>query len=160
MFACFVMVTVIAVTLFTKPVYEATVRVEVDPSGEKFSLNGAPVPTDTEYLETQAQVLQGDTLAIEVIRKLRLDQNPAVMGKLDAEALKESNIRPVDPQQLTPEESSALVSLRDALRSSATLPAGSSWSVIPVPILNSRPRWPIRRWAFLSTRVFRAGTTR
>ena len=74
----------LTVTIFSTPIYQATARVEIDPSGEKFSLNGATGATDAEYLETQAQVLQGDTLAIEVIRKLRLDQNPAVMGKPDA----------------------------------------------------------------------------
>ena len=63
---------------------EATARVEIDPSGEKFSLDtsGGSGATMPEYLETQAQVLQGDSLAVVVVRKLHLDQNPAVMGKL------------------------------------------------------------------------------
>ena len=66
LFACIVLVTVAAVTKFSTPMYEATVRVEVDPSGEKFSLNGASASTDAEYLETQAQVLQGESLAINI----------------------------------------------------------------------------------------------
>ncbi len=36
--------------------------------------------TDAEYLETQAQVLQSDGVAIDVIRKLHLDQNPELVG--------------------------------------------------------------------------------
>ncbi|MBZ5653289.1 MAG: GumC family protein, partial [Acidobacteriia bacterium] len=107
LFACVVMVTVAAFTVLSKPIYEATARVEIDPSGEKFSLNGATVATDAEYLETQAQVLQGDTLAIEVIRKLRLDQNPAVVGKLDPQT-KESTDKSADARQLTVAESNAL----------------------------------------------------
>jgi len=88
LFACIVMVTVTVVTIFSKPIYEATARVEIDPSGEKFSLNGSSSgSTDAEYLETQAQVLQGDTLALGVIRGLRLDQNPAVMGSAAAQGL-------------------------------------------------------------------------
>ena len=39
-FAALVMITVAVVTFFTKPVYEATTRIEVDPPGEMFSLGG------------------------------------------------------------------------------------------------------------------------
>jgi polysaccharide biosynthesis transport protein len=116
LFAGIVMVTVVAVTIFSTPIYQATVRVEIDPSGEKFSLNGATGATDAEYLETQAQVLQGDSLAIGVIRKLRLDQNPALVGKLDPQALKASKLRPTDAQQLTPEESVALGNFNSAFK--------------------------------------------
>jgi len=116
LFACIVMVTVAAVTIFSKPVYEATARVEIDPSGEKFSLNGSTGATDAEYLETQAQVLQGDSLAITVVRKLHLDQNPAVMGKLGAEASNASNLSPSDSQQLTPQEDIAVANFKDAFK--------------------------------------------
>lgn len=109
LFAAIVMVTVTAVTFLTKPVYEATARIEVDPSGEKFNLEtGAAGSMDAEYLETQAQVLQGDSLAIAVIRKLQLDQNPAVVGKLDPQTMKTANLQPADGQQLTGAETIAL----------------------------------------------------
>ncbi len=114
LFGAVVMVTVAAVTIFSTPIYEATARVEIDPSGEKFSLNGATGATDAEYLETQSQVLQGDSLAIGVIRKLRLDQNPALMGKLSAKALKGSNLDSSDAQQLSPEEYIALSNFKSA----------------------------------------------
>ncbi len=77
LFALIVVVSVTVVTLIMKPVYEPEARLEVDPPGaEVFSLegnnnNGA----STDYLETQAQNLQSDELALEVIRKLHLDQN-------------------------------------------------------------------------------------
>jgi capsular exopolysaccharide synthesis family protein len=77
-------------TLMMKPVFEPQARVEVDPPGaEVFSLQGNNNSgASTDYLETQAQNLQNDELALEVIRKLHLDQNPyfgndpkAVSGK-------------------------------------------------------------------------------
>src|SRR6202040_3280472 len=111
-FAAVVMATVVTVTIFTTPTYEATARIEVDPSGEKFSLNGASAASDVEYLETQAQLLQGDSLAIAIIRKLRLDQNPVLMGKLDPEASKRSNLKSGDAQQLTQEETNALAAFK------------------------------------------------
>jgi polysaccharide biosynthesis transport protein len=74
-FAFAVLLTVICVTYFIQPVYEATARIEIDPAGEVFSLEGSAASSDAEYLETQAQILQSDAFAVEVIRKLRLDQN-------------------------------------------------------------------------------------
>jgi succinoglycan biosynthesis transport protein ExoP len=115
LFAVVVMVTTILVTVFTKPVYESTARVEVDPSGEKFSLdNGGLGASDAEYLETQAQVLQGDSLAILVVRKLHLDQNPLLMD--DPTALKTGVTHTSDIVQLTPQESVALGNLKRGLK--------------------------------------------
>jgi len=117
LFAGIVMLTVIGINVFTRPVYEATARVEIDPSGEKFSLeNSGAGAIDAEYLETQSQVMQGDSLAIAVIRKLRLDQNPALMGKIDADTLNTANLKSSDAQQLTPDESIALGRFKDALK--------------------------------------------
>ncbi len=118
LFAAIVMVTVIVVTLLTRPAYEATARIEIDPSGEKFSLetSGGAGALDPEYLETQAQVLQGDSLAVAVIRKLHLDQNSAVMAKFDASKVKEPNAKTADSLQLTPAESFALSNFKENLR--------------------------------------------
>jgi len=80
-FAIAVFLTVVGVTYFTRPVYEATARMEIDPSGETFSLDGSAGSTDSEYLETQAQVLQSGGVAVDVIRKLHLDQNPELVGE-------------------------------------------------------------------------------
>jgi succinoglycan biosynthesis transport protein ExoP len=115
LFASVVMVTTILVTVLTKPIYEATARVEVDPSGEKFSLeNGGSGSSDAEYLETQAQVLQGDSLAIAVVRKLRLDQNPLLMD--DPKAPSTGVTHTSDVVQLTPQESVALGNLKSNLK--------------------------------------------
>lgn len=112
LFAGIVMATVVGVTFLTKPVYEATTRIEVDPSGEKFNLdNGGAGSTDAEYLETQAQVLQGDSLAMVVIRKLRLDQNPEFSGKVPT-----TNAINNKPTQLTAAESNALGTFKNDLK--------------------------------------------
>jgi polysaccharide biosynthesis transport protein len=73
-------------TLLMKPVYESTARIEIDPPGaELFSLQATRFGGmgDNEYLETQAQNLQSDQLAVTVIRKLRLDRNPIFVGETD-----------------------------------------------------------------------------
>lgn len=117
LFAAVVMLTVLGVNVFTRPVYEATTHVEIDPSGEKFSLdNSGGGVIDAEYLETQSQIMQGDSLAIAVIRKLRLDQNPEVVGKLDPEELKAAALKSSGTQQLTPEEGIALSKFKDSLK--------------------------------------------
>ena len=80
-FAFAVLVTVIFVTYLIQPMYQATARIEIDPAGEVFSLEGNAAASDAEYMETQAQILQSDAFALEVIRKLSLDQNPDLIGK-------------------------------------------------------------------------------
>ncbi len=117
LFAAIVMVTVLAVTFLTKPVYQATTRVEVDPSGEKFSLdNSGGGASDAEYLETQAQVLQGDSLALTVIRKLHLDQNPLLMDETDPAKLKGAPSGNPNALQLTPAEQVTLGNFHDGLK--------------------------------------------
>jgi polysaccharide biosynthesis transport protein len=118
LFAAIVMLTVLGVNVFTRPVYEATTRVEIDPSGEKFSLegNGGGGATDAEYLETQSQIMQGDTLAVTVIRKLQLDRNSTFMGKIDADTLNSVNLKSADVQALTPTEGIALGKFKDNLK--------------------------------------------
>ena len=67
----------ITVLLLIKPVYEPTARIEaVPPGNELFSLDPAVRFDSTFYQETQAKSLQTDELAVAVIRKLHLDQNP------------------------------------------------------------------------------------
>jgi polysaccharide biosynthesis transport protein len=76
-FAFLVIAGVTSAVLVMKPVYQPVARIEVDPPGsEMFSLPGAGSSSDpADYLETQAKILQSDELAIQVIRKLHLDQN-------------------------------------------------------------------------------------
>lgn len=107
LFVGVVMVTVVLVTFFLPPVYEPIARIEVDPPGETFSLEGGNPASDADYLETQAQNLKSDRLAVDVIRRLHLDQNPAIVPP-------DHNLKTSGPPanaiagMLTPQENAAL----------------------------------------------------
>jgi capsular exopolysaccharide synthesis family protein len=106
------------VTLFMKPIYEPEAKIEIDPPGrEIFSLQAnADGSADAEYLETQAQKLQSDELAVRVIRDLHLDQNPEFAGKLAHTAFSiHPASDPADAPTLTPAESAALRTFRGRL---------------------------------------------
>lgn len=84
-FAALVTAGVAAAAFVMKDVYQPVARIEVDPpsSGMK-ALEiewNATSENDLDYLETHAQMLQADSLAISVIRILRLDRNPDFVGK-------------------------------------------------------------------------------
>ena len=137
-FASIVMVVVVGVTIFTKPVYEAAARVEIDPPGaELFSLEGRNGSDDgTDYLETQSRNLKSDQLLITVLRQMHLEQVPeftersafsrTISGVLSAiESLpsriwrrKQSASTAVtfsDPEALTPQEVSVLHAMQSQL---------------------------------------------
>lgn len=82
-FAASVMGTVLLVTLFTRPTYNPSARVEIDPPGaELFSLDGrGGADSSADYLETQAQNMQSDQLLLGVIRQIHLDQVPEFTEK-------------------------------------------------------------------------------
>ncbi len=109
LFAFVTVTSVTAATLIMRPVFEPEARLEVDPPGaEVFSLEGNhDSTTSTDYLETQAQNLQSDQLALEVIRKLHLDRNPDFGGNPRA-----ISGLPIQPSQvavpLSPAENKAL----------------------------------------------------
>src|SRR5882762_10719981 len=73
-FAVLISGMVAVVTFLTKPVYEPVARIEIDPPGsEIFSLLRPGSDTnESAYVETQAQDLRSDGLAIDVIRRLNL----------------------------------------------------------------------------------------
>lgn len=71
-------------TLRMRDSYQTTARVEVDPPGSAvFSTRDMEnaLENHQDYLETQAQILQSDDLAMRVIRKLRLDRRKEVVGE-------------------------------------------------------------------------------
>jgi capsular exopolysaccharide synthesis family protein len=114
LFVGVVMLTVVLITFSLAPVYEPVARIEVDPPGETFSLEGGNAATDAEYLETQAQNLKSDRLAVDVIRRLHLDQNPAIVPP-------NHDLKIPDPPanaiagMLTPQENAALRFFRNNL---------------------------------------------
>ena len=77
-FAVSVMITVVLVTVLTKPMYAPVARVEIDPPGDElFSMEDrGRSAAATDYLETQARNMQSDDLLVSVIRQLQLDRAP------------------------------------------------------------------------------------
>jgi succinoglycan biosynthesis transport protein ExoP len=127
----------IAVIAFLmRDVYQPTARIEIAPpsSGIK-TLHEIESTTESEnldYLETQAQILRSDALAVSVIRGLNLDRNTAFVGsQLSAKserskipAFQSSTIpengnvylqAQLDLATLTPAESAALEQFRKSL---------------------------------------------
>src|SRR6202046_2651583 len=96
-------VTVVTIASFKmKPVYLAAARVEVD----KESQNMMPFPDsnsydefmDTEnYLETQAKILQSETLALQTIKSLDLTRYPEFGGGPNSTAWAHSGAAPQRP---------------------------------------------------------------
>src|SRR5271156_6236472 len=85
-------VTVVTIASFKmKPIYEAAARVEVD----KESQNTLPFQgvnydeyVDMEnYISTQIEILQSETLALQTIKTLNLDRHPDFAGSSDPFAL-------------------------------------------------------------------------
>src|SRR5690348_5759807 len=72
LFAAAVVLATTLATLLMKPVYEPEAKIEIDPPGrEIFTLEtGMDSSGDQEYLETQAQKLRSDEVALGVIRSL------------------------------------------------------------------------------------------
>jgi capsular exopolysaccharide synthesis family protein len=86
-----------ATAFLMRDVYQPTARLEIDPMGGSVkALQEIENPSsegDQDYLDTQVQILQGDGLAMRVIRSLHLDRNTEFVDKkelAEAQALQES----------------------------------------------------------------------
>lgn len=83
-FALAVVIIVSLVTFASRPIYEPTANLEVDPPwSDLFSLSDRPNtnPTDPDYLETEAELLKSNELGLAVVRELRLDEDPEFAGR-------------------------------------------------------------------------------
>src|ERR1039458_4811164 len=108
LFAMVVAGSVAAVTVMMRPVYEPSAVLEVDPRGSEVLSMQDRSGGAAGDLGTQVQNLQGEGLALDVIRALRLDQNPDFGGQVKpagAAAIQTSDIA----VQLTPAEDQALI---------------------------------------------------
>ena len=119
LFAISVFCATAIATFLTKPVYEPTLTLEIDPPGtQAFMLErGAAGSNDAEYLETQSKKLESDELAISVIRKLRLDQDPdfASPSKIRQTLAGAARVNETAPA-LSPQESDALTTFKSRLK--------------------------------------------
>lgn len=113
-FAGVVMLTVTIATLIAKPVYEPSARLEIDPPGSQMFSPDRGSSSIAEYVETQAQNLQTDALAVMVIRSLRLDKNPDFVKKATEDV--PASVGDGTAPQLTPGENTALNVFRGRLK--------------------------------------------
>src|SRR5262245_47530395 len=72
-------IAIVVIALLMRDVYKPIARLEIDPLGAGITTlheieNPASV-ADQEYVDTQIQILQSDSLAMRVIRALHLDRN-------------------------------------------------------------------------------------
>src|ERR1700688_1079079 len=80
------LVTVVAIATFRmQPVYEATTRIEIDRENTNFLPFAGNGPYDVyqdleDYIETQSKILVSETLTIQTIKSLHLDQDPRFGG--------------------------------------------------------------------------------
>jgi succinoglycan biosynthesis transport protein ExoP len=80
---------IVTAALRMKDVYQPVARIEIDPlsSGIKTlqEIEDVKGTDNQDYLETQAQILQSEGLALRVIRTLHLDQNPEFVASRELE---------------------------------------------------------------------------
>src|SRR5579863_514601 len=86
-FAAVMTLAIIACAYSIRDSYQPIAQLEIDPlsSGIKAlpEIEQSNQPDNGDYLETQAQILQSDALAVSVIRALHLDRNPEFVSKKD-----------------------------------------------------------------------------
>ncbi len=86
-FAAVMTLAITSAHLWIRDTYQPVAQLEIDPlsSGIKAlpEIEQSNQPDNGEYLETQAQILQSDALAVSVIRTLHLDRNPEFVSKKD-----------------------------------------------------------------------------
>lgn len=80
----------LVLTLLTKPVYQSTATVRIDPNGANIveGQDLAPTVATSEinrYMQTQGTVITSQRMALQVVDSLKLDQNDDVLGKAVAD---------------------------------------------------------------------------
>src|SRR5512146_598119 len=136
-FASVVIATVTAITFSMDPVYQPTSTIVIDPPGlEVVALTNPSDSNGAEYLETQAKLLRSDRLAVQVIRKLKLDQTPEFQRAALKPGPFERQDMETDPLHLTPPERAALEEFRRNLK--VTRDTGSR--IVTISFASSDPR--------------------
>ncbi len=84
-FAAVASLSIAAVAFLIRDVYQPTARLEIDPPGSGIKtlqeIESSYELDSQNYLETQAQILRSDALAVSVIRALHLDANREFVTK-------------------------------------------------------------------------------
>jgi polysaccharide biosynthesis transport protein len=114
LFAGILIATISTLVFLMKDVYQPVARLQIDPAngGIKTSqeIEEARITENQDYLETQAQILRSDGLAVSVIRDLHLDTNPAFVSKADLVKFGQSN---VPASQSSPQPPSSIPFLQE-----------------------------------------------
>src|ERR1700761_8037843 len=85
----FLLAVVTIVTIATyrmQPIYDATARIEIDRENDSVLPFNGPANSDgmyedmETYIETQSKILTSDTMALQTIKSLHLDQDPRFGG--------------------------------------------------------------------------------
>jgi capsular exopolysaccharide synthesis family protein len=115
--ACAAIVLTLALiwSLHMTRIYVASARISINPEnsnalGFQDIAGTASVYVDeTLPLETQVKILQSDTLALQVVKKLRLDQDPRFAGPAPTAPAKAESIALTGPPQLDPTREAGLI---------------------------------------------------
>ena len=125
--ALFTLATLLLVSLFTflkKPVYESVAQIQYD-STKSGSLGLEEMISQTfssgdadQHLQTQAKILESDTVAMAVIKRLDLAHKEEFTGKLDGA----EKIDTKDPMEMTPKQRDHLLLIFHGSAKVAILP--------------------------------------
>ena len=81
------LVTIVTIATFRiQPIYEATTRIEIDRENTNFLPFAGNDPYDLyqdleDYIETQSKILVSETLGMQTVKSLNLDQDPRFGGQ-------------------------------------------------------------------------------
>jgi polysaccharide biosynthesis transport protein len=85
LFAGVLIAGIVLAAFLMRDTFQPVARVQVDPPNNEIStlqeIEGTKTSNDQDYLETQAQILQSEGLAIRVIRVLHLDRSTEFVSK-------------------------------------------------------------------------------
>lgn len=139
-FAAVVLILTTIATFKATPIYDAVGRIALNrESADALPFkDNAPNPTDEDYtiaMETQVRILHSDNLAMRVIRKLGLDNNPSFTGVVKAPA--PAGELPTNSPSIDTREETKLI---DTFRGGLKVATVNNTRLIEIHYLNSNPR--------------------
>lgn len=139
-FAAVVLILTTIATFKTTPIYDAVGRIAINrESADALPFkDSASAPTDEDYtiaMETQVRILHSDNLAMRVIRKLGLDNNPSFTGIQKPQA--PAGELPTTSPSIDTREETKLI---DTFRSGLKVATVNNTRLIEIHYLNSNPR--------------------
>ncbi|HET7890030.1 MAG TPA: polysaccharide biosynthesis tyrosine autokinase [Candidatus Sulfotelmatobacter sp.] len=139
-FASVVLILTTIATFKTTPIYDAVGRIAINrESADALPFkDNASNPTDEDYtiaMETQVRILHSDNLAMRVIRKLGLDNNPSFTG-VQKPQTPAGELPTTSPSIDTREETKLIDTFRNGLKVATV----SNTRLIEIHYLNSNPR--------------------